>query len=104
MTLSGFDGLYTWKDCLVGVQNSPRIVVARLNDSRIEVTALTVLEHRTRYTQLPTTRAVVGDTFYFITNSQIDHYRNGKLLNPEGLVPIVLAKVDLVEPLPGGTP
>lgn len=106
-TLSGFDGLYTWKDCLVGVQNSlgsPRIVVARLNDSRSEATALTVLEYRTRFTQLPTTGALVGDTFYFITNSQIDHYRNGKLLNPEGLVPIVVAKVDLVEPSPGGTP
>jgi hypothetical protein len=80
---------------------SPRIVVARLNDSRTEVRALTVLEYRTKYTRLPTTGALVGDTFYFITNSQIDHYRTGKLLNPEGLVPIVVAKVDLVEPSPG---
>ncbi len=101
MTLSGFDGLYTWRDCLVGVQNSlgsPRVVVARLNSDRTEATALIVLEYRTKYSQLPTTGALVGDTFYFITNSQIDHYKNGKLLNPEGLVPIVVAKVDLVEP------
>jgi hypothetical protein len=73
MTLSGFDGLYTWKDCLVGVQNSlgsPRIVVARLNDGRTEVTALTVLEYRTKYTQLPTTGAVVGDTFYFLLTAR----------------------------------
>ena len=101
MTLSGFDGLYTWRDCLVGVQNSlgsPRVVVARLNSDRTEATALTVLEYRTKYSQLPTTGALVGDTFYFITNSQIDHYKNGKLLNPDELVSIVVAKVDLVEP------
>jgi hypothetical protein len=60
-----------------------------------------VLEYRTKYSQLPTTGALVGDTFYFITNSQIDHYKNGKLLNPEGLVPIVVAKVDLVHQVRG---
>jgi hypothetical protein len=101
ITLSGFDGLYAWRDCFVGVQNSmgsPRVVVARLNGNRTEATAFAVLEYRTEYTQLPTTGAVLGDTFYYITNSQIDHYKNGKLLDVEALEPIVVAKVDLVEP------
>ena len=65
---------------------------------------LTLLEHRTELTQLPTTGAIVGDTLYYITNIQIDHYKDGKLLNPDELVPIVVAKVNLVQPadhLPG---
>jgi hypothetical protein len=37
----------------------------------------------------------VGDTFYYITNSQIDHFQNGKVLHPETLAPIVVAKVEL---------
>ncbi|MBV8815175.1 MAG: SMP-30/gluconolactonase/LRE family protein [Verrucomicrobia bacterium] len=101
ITLSGFDGLYTWRDCLVGVQNSmgsPRIVVTRLNADRTRATASAVLEYRTEYAQLPTTGALVGDTFYYITNSQIDHYKDGKLLSPETLAPILVAKVRLVEP------
>jgi hypothetical protein len=98
MTLSGFDGLYTWEDQLVGVQNSmgsPRVVMVVLDSTRTEATALKVLERRTQYTQLPTTGAIVGDTFYYITNSQIDHYQGGKVLHPETLAPIVVAKVEL---------
>jgi hypothetical protein len=98
MTLSGFDGLYTWGDRLVGVQNSmgsPRVVIVQLANTRTEATALKVLERQTQYTQLPTTGAIVGDTFYYITNSQIDHYRDGKVLHPETLAPIVVAKVEL---------
>lgn len=98
MTLSGFDGLYTWKDCLVGVQNSmgsPRVVVVRLDSTRTKATELNVLEYRTEYTQLPTTGAVVGDTFYYIANSQIDHYQRGKVLHPETLAPIIVAKLEL---------
>jgi SMP-30/Gluconolactonase/LRE-like region len=98
MTLSGFDGLYTWKECLVGVQNSmgsPRVVVVRLDSARTKAIELNVLEYRTEYTQLPTTGAVVGDSFYYITNSQIDHYQRGKVLHAEALAPIVVAKVEL---------
>jgi SMP-30/Gluconolactonase/LRE-like region len=98
MTLSGFDGLYTWKECLVGVQNSmgsPRVVVVRLDSARTKALELKVLEYRTEYTQLPTTGAVVGDSFYYITNSQIDHYQRGKVLHAETLAPIVVAKVEL---------
>ena len=98
MTLSGFDGLYTWKDCLVGVQNSmgsPRVVVVHLDETRTRANELNVLEYRTAYTQLPTTGAVVGDSFYYITNSQIDHYQRGKVLHAETLAPIVIAKVEL---------
>jgi hypothetical protein len=98
MTLSGFDGLYTWKDCLVGVQNSmgsPRVVVVHLDTDRIKAIELNVLEYRTEFTQLPTTGAVVGDSFYYITNSQIDHCQRGKVLHAETLAPIVVAKVEL---------
>jgi hypothetical protein len=86
------------RDCLVGVQNSmgsPRVVIARLDATQTRAINLDVLERRTEFTQLPTTGAVVGDTFYYITNSQIDHFQNGKVLHSETLAPIVVAKVEL---------
>jgi hypothetical protein len=98
MTLSGFDGLYTWQDQLVGVQNSlgsPRVVIVQLDAARTQATTLKVLERKTQFTQLPTTGAIAGDSFYYITNSQIDHYQNGTVLHPETLAPIVVAKVKL---------
>ena len=100
ITLSGFDGLYTWRDCLVGVQNSlgsPRVALVRLSADRTQTAGITLPEYRTQFTQLPTTGAVVGDTFYYITNSQFDHYQDGKLLKPNELAPIVVAKVALRE-------
>jgi hypothetical protein len=60
--------------------------------------AIASLEYRTRFTPLPTTGAIVGDTFYYITNSQLDHDQDGKLLRPDELVAITVAKVSLVQP------
>lgn len=62
ITLSGFDGMYAWKDCLVGIQNSlgsPRVAVIRLDASRARAVGLMVLEYRTQFTQLPTTGAIL---------------------------------------------
>ena len=70
----------------------------RLDTTRTKAMELNVLEYRTEYTQLPTTGAMVGDSFYYITNSQIDHYQHGKVLHAETLTPIVVAKVGLVQP------
>jgi len=100
VTLSGFDGMYTWRDCLVGIQNSmgsPRVVVIRLDPTRTRAIGLKVLEYRSRFAKLPTTGTIVGDTLYYMTNSQVDHYRDGKIVNPDKLVPIDVARVDLVE-------
>lgn len=86
---------------MVGIQNSlgsPRVAVVRLDANRAQTVGLTLLEYRTQFTQLPTTGAIVGDTFYYITNSQFDHYQDGKLLRPDDLVPITVAKVSLVRP------
>jgi hypothetical protein len=73
----------------------PRVVVVHLDTNRTKAIELNVLEYRTELTQLPTTGAVVGDSFYYITNSQIDHYQRGKVLHAETLAPIVVAKVEL---------
>jgi hypothetical protein len=72
-----------------------KLLAARLDATQTRAISLDVLERRTQFTQLPTTGAVVGDTFYYITNSQIDHFQNGKVLHPETLAPIVVAKVEL---------
>jgi len=86
---------------LVGIQNSlgsPRVAVVRLDANQAQTVGLTLLEYRTQFTHLPTTGAIVGDTFYYITNSQFDHYQDGKLLRTDELVPNTVAKVSLVQP------
>jgi len=74
------------------------VAVVRLDANRAQGVGLTLLQYRTQFTQLPTTGAIVGDTFYYITNSQFDHYQGGKLLRPDELMPITVAKVSLVQP------
>lgn len=83
-TLAGIDGLYWNNGSLVAVQNgigSPRIVAFRLASDGLHVTRTTVLENRTSFTVLPTTGAIRGSDFYFITNSQIDNLNNDKVMD-----------------------
>ena len=97
-TLAGVDGLY-WRDgSLVAIQNgigSPRVAVFKLSKDGLRVTRTTVLESRTALTELPTTGAIRGADFYFITNSQIDNLLNDKVRDVTRLAPIRIASVHL---------
>src|SRR5262249_16768553 len=71
-TLAGADGLYWYNGSLIAVQNgigSPRIAAFKLSEDATRVTKTTVLENRTSFTGLPTTGAIRGSDFYFISNS-----------------------------------
>jgi hypothetical protein len=97
-TLAGIDGLYWHDGSLVAVQNgigSPRVAAFRLSKDGLRVTRTTVLESRTPLTELPTTGAIRGSDFYFITNSQIDNLLNGKVRDVTLLAPIRIAVVSL---------
>lgn len=99
-TLAGIDGLYWNRGSLVAVQNSVgtnAIVAFRLAKDGNRVTATTVLERGTSLTTLPTTGAIVGADFYFISNSQIDNEREGRIVDPGKLEPVRIGVVRLPE-------
>ncbi|HEY6931239.1 MAG TPA: hypothetical protein VJA66_16320, partial [Thermoanaerobaculia bacterium] len=65
-----------------------RVVVFRLSADQNRVTQTTVLEYRTPLTdETPTTGAIAGESFYFISNSQVD-IQDGKILDLSKLSPI----------------
>jgi len=97
-TLAGADGLYWHNGSLIAVQNgigSPRIAAFKLSDDGLRVTKTTVLENRSSFTSLPTTGAIRGSDFYFISNSHIDNLNAGKILDPTQLEPVKIAVVRL---------
>lgn len=89
-TLAGIDGLYWYKDSLIGVQNgigSPRVAAFRLSKDGLRVTRTSVLENHSRFCAFPTTGAIRGSDFFFIANSQIDDLNDGKVMDVTRLEP-----------------
>jgi sugar lactone lactonase YvrE len=97
-TLAGVDGLYWYRDGLVGVQygtGAYRVMRWRLSvDARV-VLSSEVLEYRTALVSFPTTGAVVGDEFYFLANTGIGNLQNGRIVNPAKLEATRVALVRL---------
>jgi hypothetical protein len=56
---------------------------------------MNVLEYRTKSVQMPTTGAIDGSSFYFMTNTQIENWKNGKFVDPNKLAPVHIAILDL---------
>jgi hypothetical protein len=83
---AGIDGLYLVGGCLVGVQGfgigGERIVRLRLDSSGTRLVGGEVLERAHPAYELPTTGALVGDTLYYIANSQMRRLRPGGTLAP----------------------
>jgi hypothetical protein len=97
-TISGFDGLYWYRGSLVGIQNSmglPRVAQFQLSPDGSHVTATTVLEYRSDYVELPTTGAIDGANFYFMANTQVDNWKNEKIVDPKKLAAVRVAVIRL---------
>jgi sugar lactone lactonase YvrE len=97
-TLAGVDGMYWDRGALLAVQNGiglPRIARFSLSKDGLRVLKTTVLEYRSAFMELPTTGAIVGRKFYFISNSQVDNLHNGKIVDPAKLRPVRIGVVAL---------
>jgi hypothetical protein len=97
-TLAGADGLYWYNGSLIAIQNgigSPRIAAFKLSNDGTRVTRTTILENRSSFTSLPTTGAIRGSDFYFISNSHIDNLNGGKILDVTQLESVRIAMVHL---------
>jgi hypothetical protein len=96
-TLCGIDGLYWYKNSLIGVQSAGTFRVARwfLSADGQRVLAGKILEKGTPLVSSPTTGAIRGNQFYFIANTGIDNYDDGKIVDPTKLEPVRIAAVSL---------
>ncbi len=97
-TLAGIDGLYWYKDSLLGVEygnGSYRVARWQLSPDGRKVTAEEVMEYRTPLVKFPTTGAILNGKFYFIANTGIGNYKDDKIVDPTKLEPIHIAVVKL---------
>jgi hypothetical protein len=98
-TLAGIDGLYWYRGGLVGVQygaGARRVVQWRLSADGKAVTSAEMLEYRTPLVKDPTTGAVVGTKFYFISNTGIGNLDDdGKIVDTHKLEPVHVSVVTL---------
>jgi len=94
ISLAQVDGFYFKTGGLNAIQNvfgGNRIVQLTLAADGRSVTSGRLFEFRSANIDLPTTGAIYKDRFYYIVNSQIDHERDGNLLNMDKLQPIRIA-------------
>lgn len=98
-TLAGIDGLYWYRGDLVGVQygaGAYRVMRWHLSADGLHVTSAEFLEYRTPLVKDPTTGAIVGANFYFISNTGISNLDdNDKIVDPRKLEPIHISVVAL---------
>ena len=97
-TLAGADGLYWYRGSLIAIQNgigTPRVAAHKLTADGARVSKATILEFRTSFTVLPTTGAIRGSEFYFISNSQIDNLNGDRILDATRLEPVRIGVVRL---------
>lgn len=96
-TLSNIDGLYWYKNSLVGIQSVGTFRVMRwaLSVDGWHVRAKKVWERGTPLVSFPTTGAIRGSSFYYIANTGMGNYNDGKIEDPSKLEPVHIAMVPL---------
>jgi sugar lactone lactonase YvrE len=98
VSLVGVDGLYLHETGLIAVQNHRtmnRIARFRLSEDGRRITSSEVLAGWQPNFEEPTAGVVVGDTFYFIGNSQIERFGDGKDKDPADFNPTQILELSL---------
>ncbi len=91
MTLAAIDGLYLHQGRLIGVQNTLviyRVAAWTLNTAGDAVEKEEILERSSKYLKDPTTGVFLRGIFHFIANSELDHWKDGKLSAVDGMQPV----------------
>jgi hypothetical protein len=92
----GIDGLYWYKQSLVGIQNlsyPATINLYSLNAVGDKVIGGKVLATDLPEWDIPTTGVIVGDWFYYIANSQLLNYDKGFIKDPSQLKEVLIMRV-----------
>jgi hypothetical protein len=96
----GMDGMYRYKNYLIGIQNTTfpeGIIRMDLNEDVSRVTAVKFLAYDVPQFDTPTTGVVAGDYFYFLANSQMLHIvgQGGKIKDEATLKDVFVMKIKL---------
>lgn len=76
------DGLYFYKNSLIGVQSSLKTILKfQLSSDLLSVLSTSVMETKHPKMAYPTTGIIHGDTFFYVANSHFD------LVNDDGTIP-----------------
>lgn len=95
--LDNIDGMYYFKNSLVAIQNfgAKRIARFYMDEKCDSVTKVKILESYNPDFNIPTTGTIIGDEFYYIANSQLGSFDNGKLFPIDKLKEVIIKKVKL---------
>lgn len=96
---NGIDGIYFYNNSLVAVQNSyNQVMQFYLNKDLNSITNSRILEaNHPLFTMNPTTGTIVGNTFYYIANSQFGSFDAQHRIWPvEQMYEVVILKVPLL--------
>lgn len=96
-SIGGVDGLYFYKNSLVGVLSRPKQVKQFvLNSDQSAVSEIKILEKNHPMMNRPTTGVLVEDDFYYVANAQFDSFNeDGSLFPLEKLFELVILKINL---------
>lgn len=96
--INGIDGLSLHKNSLIGIQNITypfTITQYTLSESQDSIINARVLGIDIPWFDIPTTGTIVDNHYYFIANSQLDNYHEGKLIDEEKLKTTKIGKIKL---------
>lgn len=100
--LLGFDGLYRYKNSLIGIQNvlfPEAVIEMRLSADSDSIEHMEVLVADHPAFDTPTTGVIAEEHFYFIANSQLSQIIGnfGKIRNPDKLENTRIMRINRVE-------
>lgn len=98
LTDLGIDGLYFYKNSLIGIQNGVtphRVIKMNLNENYNKIISWEVIEANNKYFFEPTLGVLNGDDFYYIANSQWPNFKRDGTVDVENLQKPVILKVNL---------
>jgi hypothetical protein len=97
---AGLDGLYFYKGALVGIQNPDlhpgRVMRYFLNAAQDRIVRAEVLEAYNPLFDIPTTATLIGDSLFFMANTQLDKRgKNGVMPASDQLQDIKILRLNL---------
>ena len=101
VSLKSIDGLLWYKNSLIAIQNGVvpmRVTRYFLNSDFDTITRLAIIDRAHPAFNEPTNGSIIGDTLYYVANSQWSGYDNNNKLRPvDQLQDIVILKTNLVK-------
>lgn len=98
MTLASIDGLYWHKGTLYGIQNTwirYRVAAWKLNAAGDAIESQTILDRAAPGMKDPTTGVFLGDTFHYIANSELEHWKDHNVIEANGIRPIRIRAIEV---------